>query len=152
MTMLLATQSDMFRTSIALYGISDITSYWGAGWWGFLYSGVATADSFPWNRPDIYIGQSPIYHADKIKNPLLLLHGLSDINVPSNESEQMFTALKILGREVSYIRFKDEDHGIMGTDENRRLVPQLMLAWWDKYLKGQPEAWEELSKKLENKD
>ena len=64
----------------------------------------------------------------------------------------MFTALKILGREVSYIRFKDEDHGIMGTDENRRLVPQLMLAWWDKYLKGQPEAWEELSKKLDNKD
>ncbi len=152
MTMLLATQSDIFRTSIALYGISDITSYWGAGWWGFIYSGVATADSFPWNRPDIYVGQSPIFHADKIKNPLLLLHGLSDINVPSNESEQMFTALKILGREVSYIRFKDEDHGIMGTDENRRLVPQLMLAWWDKYLKDQPEAWEELSKKLENKD
>jgi len=51
MTMLLTTQTDMFRSVIALYGISNIASYWGAGWWGFLYSGVATAESFPWNRP-----------------------------------------------------------------------------------------------------
>jgi len=152
MTMLLATKTALFRTSIALYGISNIASYWGAGWWGFLYSGVATAESFPWNRPDIYVSQSPLFHADKIKNPLLLLHGLADINVPSVESEQMYTALKILGKEVEYIRFKGEDHGIRGTDENRRLLPEIMLAWWDKYLKGQPEAWEELTKKLEYKN
>ena len=144
MTMLLTTQTDMFRSVIALYGISNIASYWGAGWWGFLYSGVATAESFPWNRPDIYIGQSPLYRADKIKTPTLLLHGLADINVPVTESEQMFTALKLLGREVSYMRFKGEDHGILGTDENRRLLPQIMLAWWDKYLKDQPEAWDEI--------
>jgi len=142
MTMLLATQTDMFRSLIALYGISNIASYWGAGWWGFLYSGVATAESFPWNRPDIYVGQSPLFRADKIRTPLLLLHGLADINVPVTESEQMFTALKLLGRDVSYIRFKGEDHGILGTDENRRLLPQIMLAWWDKHLKGQPEAWD----------
>jgi acylaminoacyl-peptidase len=147
MTMLLTTQTDMFRSVIALYGISNIASYWGAGWWGFLYSGVATADSFPWNRPDIYIGQSPLYRADKIKTPMLLLHGLADINVPVTESEQMFTALKLLGREVFYMRFKGEDHGILGTDENRRLLPQIMLAWWDKYLKGQPESWEALWEK-----
>jgi dipeptidyl aminopeptidase/acylaminoacyl peptidase len=147
MTMLLATQTDMFRSLIALYGISNISSYWGAGWWGFLYSGVATAESFPWNRPDIYVGQSPLFKADKIKTPLLLLHGLADINVPVTESEQMYTALKLLGREVSYIRFKGEDHGILGTDENRRLLPQIMLAWWDKYLKGQPEAWDALWEK-----
>jgi dipeptidyl aminopeptidase/acylaminoacyl peptidase len=147
MTMLLATQTDMFRSFIALYGISNIASYWGAGWWGFLYSGVATAESFPWNRPDIYVGQSPLFRADKIKTPLLLLHGLADINVPVTESEQMYTALKLLGREVSYVRFKGEDHGILGTDENRRLLPQIMLAWWDKYLKGQPEAWDALWEK-----
>jgi dipeptidyl aminopeptidase/acylaminoacyl peptidase len=144
MTMLLTTQTDMFRSVIALCGISNIASYWGAGWWGFLYSGVATAESFPWNRPDIYIGQSPLYKADRIKTPMLLLHGLADINVPVTESEQMYTALKLLGREVSYIRFKGEDHGILGTDENRRLLPQIMLAWWDKHLKGQPEAWDEI--------
>jgi len=146
MTMTLATKTDLFRSLIALYGISNITSYWGAGWWGFWYSGIATAESFPWNRPDIYIERSPLFHADKIKTPLLLLHGDADINVPVEESEQMFTALKLLHKEVEYVRFKGEDHGIRGTDENRILLPKMMLAWWDKDLKGQPEAWEDLWK------
>jgi len=146
MTMTLATKTDLFRSLIALYGISNITSYWGAGWWGFWYSGIATAESFPWNRPDIYVERSPIFHADKIQTPLLLLHGDADINVPVEESEQMFTALKLLHKDVEYVRFKGEDHGILGTDENRILLPQMMLAWWDKDLKGQPEAWEDLWK------
>ncbi|MBN1222466.1 MAG: S9 family peptidase [Candidatus Aminicenantes bacterium] len=146
MTMTLATKTDLFRSLIALYGISNITSYWGAGWWGFWYSGVATAGSFPWNRPDIYVDRSPLFHADKIKTPLLLLHGDADINVPVEESEQMFTALKLLHKEVEYIRFKGENHGILGTDENRILLPKMMLAWWDKDLKDQPEAWNALWK------
>jgi dipeptidyl aminopeptidase/acylaminoacyl peptidase len=146
MTMTLATKTDLFRSLIALYGISNITSYWGAGWWGFWYSGIATAESFPWNRPDIYVDRSPLFHADKIKTPLLLLHGDADINVPVEESEQMFTALKLLHKEVEYVRFKGEDHGILGTDENRILLPKMMLAWWDKDLKGQPEAWKDLWK------
>jgi dipeptidyl aminopeptidase/acylaminoacyl peptidase len=144
MTETLAYKTNLFHSMISLYGISNITSYWGAGWWGFLYSGVATAGSFPWNRPDIYVQRSPIFHADKIKTPLLLLHGIADINVPVTESEQLFTALKILGREVEYIRFKNEDHGIRGSDENRVVVPKIMLAWWDKYLKDQPDAWKAL--------
>jgi len=146
MTMTLATKTDLFRSLIALYGISNITSYWGAGWWGFWYSGIATAESFPWNRPDIYVDRSPLFHADKIKTPLLLLHGDADINVPVEESEQMFTALKLLHKDVEYVRFKGEDHGILGTDANRILLPKMMLAWWDKDLKGQPEAWEDLWK------
>jgi len=144
LTETLAYKTDLFRCLISLYGSSNLTSYWGAGWWGFLYHGVAAADSFPWNRPDIYIDQSPIFHADKIKTPLLLLHGLSDTNVPIAESDQIFTAMKMLGRDVEYVRFRGEDHGIDGTDENRRLVPQIMEAWWDKYLKDEPQAWDAL--------
>lgn len=146
MTMTLATKTDLFRSLIALYGISNITSYWGTGWWGFWYSGIATAESFPWNRPDIYVERSPLFNADKIKTPLLLLHGDADTNVTIEESEQMFTALKLLHKDVEYVRFKGENHGIMGTDENRILLPKMMLAWWDKDLKGQPEAWEDLWK------
>ena len=56
-----------------------------------------TANSFPWNRPDIYIDQSPLFAADKVTTPLLLLHGASDTNVPRGESDQMYAALKLLG-------------------------------------------------------
>ncbi|MEW6455868.1 MAG: S9 family peptidase [Acidobacteriota bacterium] len=149
MTESLAYKTGMFRALTSLYGISNITSYWGAGWWGFLYSGIATAESFPWNRPDIYVERSPIFHAHKINTPLLLLHGDADINVPITESEQLYTALKLLDKEVEFIRFKDEDHGIRGSDENQRAVPEIMMAWWDKYLKNQPEAWDNLWKKQE---
>lgn len=46
MTMLLATKTDMFSASIAHAGISNLTSYWGEGWWGYLYSGEASKITF----------------------------------------------------------------------------------------------------------
>ncbi len=147
MTETVAYKTDLFRAFVSLNGISNLTSYWGAGWWAFVNHGIATAGSFPWNRPDIFADRSPIFHADKIKTPILLLHGDADINVPISESEQLFTALKLLGREVEFIRFRGEEHGIGGTDESQHAVPEIMLAWWDKYLKDQPEAWDNLWKR-----
>ena len=82
MTELLLTKTDIFAAGVSHAGISDIASYWGDGYWGYSYSAAATAGSFPWNRPDIYVGQSPLYSADKITTPLLLLHGSADTNVP----------------------------------------------------------------------
>jgi dipeptidyl aminopeptidase/acylaminoacyl peptidase len=141
MTLDLATKTDLFAASVDMYGISDIASYWGGGYWGYGYGDYALARSYPWNRPDIFMGRSPLYHADRIKTPLLLLHGTGDTNVPSLESDQMFTALKILGKDVAYVRFMGQDHGIRGTPAHRQAVDELMLEWFDRYLKGEPEAW-----------
>lgn len=146
-TMALAYKTNIFKTLISLYGISNITSHWGAGYWGYAYCAHSAAESFPWNRKDIYVERSPIYHADKINTPILLLHGDADVNVRYMESEQLFTALKILQREVELVRFRGEDHGLQGTDESRTALHEIMLAWWDKYLKDQPEAWQDLWKK-----
>ena len=87
---------DIFAAAISHAGISDITSYWGEGYWGYSYSALATANSYPWNARDIYVEQSPLFHADKINTPILFLHGSVDTNVPVGESIQMFTALKLL--------------------------------------------------------
>ncbi len=141
-TMDLITKTDLFAAAISMYGISNIGSYWGGGIWGYTYGDIALARSFPWNRRDIFVDKSPLYHADKINTPLLLLHGLDDANVPPLESEQMFTALKVQGKEVAYVRFPGEDHGIAGNFENYIDHREMMLEWFDKYLKGQPEAWE----------
>lgn len=147
MTMTLATKTKLFGALCSMYGIADITSYWGEGWWGYLYSDVATAKSYPWNRKDVYIARSPLYNADKITTPLLLLHGTGDTNVPPGESEQMFTALKILKQDVAYVRFPGEGHGISNKLSNYLSHRQMMLEWFDKYLKDQPEGWEERWKK-----
>ena len=147
LTMSLLTQTDVFRAAVAWYGISNITSYWGAGWWGYLYSDVASALSYPWNRPDVYVEKSPIFKADKINAALLLMHGKEDTNVPEVESEQMFTALKVLNRDVVYVRWEGEGHGISSKPSSSKEGGLMMLEWFDKYLKGQPEAWETRWKK-----
>lgn len=143
MTMLLISESDLFAAAIAHAGISSISSYWGEGWWGYLYSAVATAGSYPWNRPDIYIDQSPLFQADEIDTPLLLLHGTADPNVPPGESEQMYTALRLLGKEVELVKFEGEAHWILD-EPKRRAWWQSILAWLDKHLKDQPQWWEQL--------
>jgi len=143
MTMLLQTRTDIFATAISHAGISSIASYWGEGYWGYLYSAVATANSFPWNRKDIYIDQSPLFNADKISRPLLLLHGAEDTNVPPGESYQLYTALKLLGKEVELIEIEGQNHHIMNYSKRVRWT-KTILAWFDKWLKDQPQWWNEL--------
>lgn len=48
-----------YATGISDYGISNLASYWGVGWWGYLYSDMATARQYPWNAKQYYIDHSP---------------------------------------------------------------------------------------------
>lgn len=143
MTKLLLTRTDMFAAAVSHAGISSISSYWGQGFWGYSYSAEATAESFPWNRQDIYVDQSPLFLADRINTPLLMLTGDSDTNVPPGESIQMYTALKLLGRPAELVLIKGEDHTIL--TYNRRIEwHNAIMAWWEKHLKGYPEWWNDL--------
>lgn len=143
MTMYLQTKTDIFAAAMSHAGISDITSYWGEGYWGYSYSALASADSYPWNARDLYIDQSPLFSADKINTPILFLHGSEDTNVPVGESIQMFTALKLLGKETALIQVEGENHHIMHYDK-RIKWNHTIYAWFAKWLKGQPEWWETL--------
>lgn len=146
MTQYLQTKTDLFAAAISHAGISNIASYWGGGYWGYTYGEIAQYGSFPWNNPDLYTKHSSLFNADKINTPLLLLHGTVDTNVPPFESQQLYTALRILGKTVEYIQVDGQDHVI--TDWNKRLQWQdAIFAWFAKYLKDQPEWWDETSKK-----
>jgi len=139
-TMLIQTRTSLFSAAVAHAGISSIASYWGEGYWGYSYSAYAAANSYPWNRKDIYINQSALFSADKITTPLLLLHGSEDTNVPPGESTQLFTALKILGREVEYIQIHDQNHHILAFNK-RKIWTKTIMAWFDRWLRNQPEWW-----------
>lgn len=143
MTMYLLTQTDLFKAAIAHAGISALSSYWGEGYWGYSYSSGASANSYPWNNPDLYVKQSPLFNADKVNTPLLLTHGTVDTNVPIGESIQMFTALKILGKPVDFLQVSNENHGI-STFQKKIDWSHSMGAWFDRYLKDQPKWWYEL--------
>ncbi len=143
MTMNLLTRTDMFAAAVSHAGISGLASYWGEGYWGAAYSTVATAGSYPWNRRDIYVENSPIFHADKVVTPILLTHGTSDPNVPPGESDQFFTALRILGKEVQYLRVDGQEHWVL--DHAKRLQwSASIVAWFDRWLKDSRSWWDAL--------
>ncbi len=143
MTEYLLTRTDFFRTAVAHAGISDLTGYWGAGNWGYTYSEVAAAESYPWNNRELYVEHSPLYHADKINTPLLLVQGSVDTNVPANQAWQLYTALKILNKPVEFVQVQGENHVI--SDYNRQKHWQKTIcAWFAKWLKDEPAWWEEL--------
>jgi dipeptidyl aminopeptidase/acylaminoacyl peptidase len=151
LTQLVVTRTDFFAAAVSHAGISSISSYWGEGYWGYLYNAVSAAESFPWNRPDLYVDRSPLFAADKVTTPLLLLHGSSDHNVPPGESEQMYTALKLLGKEVEYIRVEGQDHWVL--DYKKRIVwSDAILAWFDKWLKAEGEWWDDMYPPLAKAD
>jgi len=145
MTMYLQTRTDLFAAAVSHAGISSISSYWGEGYWGYSYSSAASADSYPWNNHDLYVNQSPLFNADKVNTPILLVHGTSDTNVPVGESIQMYTALKILGKPVELVQVRGEDHHILSY-EKRLQWNNTIFAWFDRWLKNEPAWWNELYK------
>ena len=145
MTMYLQTVTDLFAAAISHAGISDHTSYWGEGYWGYSYSEVSMANSYPWTDKRLFVDQSPLFNADKVHTPLLFLHGAADNNVPVGESIQMYTALKLLGRETAMVLVSDQDHHI--TDYAKRLRWQnTIYAWFAKWLKDDASWWNEIYK------
>ncbi len=143
MTQWLQTKTDIFAAAISHAGISDHTSYWGNGYWGYSYSEVSMANAYPWNRKDLYVDHSPLYNADKIHTPLLFIQGNSDTNVPPMESVQMFTALKLLDRPTALVFVDGQDHHILDYDKRMRWQDTI-FAWFQKWLKGDSSWWESM--------
>ena len=141
MTQYLQTQTDIFAAAISHAGISDHTSYWGEGYWGYSYSEVAMAHSYPWSHQDLYVKQSPLYNAHKVNTPILFLHGDADTNVPVGESIQMYTALKLLGKETAMVLVKDQDHHIKEYEKRIRWQ-NTIWAWFAKWLQDNPTWWD----------
>ena len=75
----------------------------------------------------------------------MLLHGTADVNVPTGESIQFYTALKLLGKEVDLVLINNADHAVVDYDQ-RILWNNTILSYFAKYLKGQSAWWENMYK------
>lgn len=143
MTQYLQTKTDLFAAAISHAGISDHTSYWGEGYWGYSYSEVSMANEYPWTNKHLFVDQSPLYNADKIHTPLLFVHGTADNNVPVGESIQLYTTLKLLGRPTAMVLVDGQDHHII--DYEKRLKWQnTIFAWFAKWLQDDASWWTEM--------
>ena len=100
----------------------------------------------PWRRPlraveygdpvkdrDFLISISPITKLDRIKAPLMVIHGANDPRVPIVETEQIVKALRDRGRQVDYLRYEDEGHSLAKAANRADAYPKV-LAFFQRYM------------------
>jgi dipeptidyl aminopeptidase/acylaminoacyl peptidase len=109
LTLWAVTQDHRFRLAIAENGISDLVGAFGTGEDGGA-SFASEMGGLPWERRDTWVDRSPLHHADAIHTPVLLLHAELDQNCTIAQSEQLYAALRALGREVAFVRVPGEGH------------------------------------------
>lgn len=99
--------------------------------------GFQNEDRTYWQATSLYNNMSPFNYADKIKTPLLLIHGDMDNNTGTFpiQSERMFNAIKGHGGTVRYVSLPYESHGYTGR-ENLLHVLAEQFEWMEKYVKG----------------
>lgn len=91
-----------------------------------------------WDAPDVYYQMSPFSFADKIKTPLLLIHGDSDNNSGTFpiQSDRLFSAIKGNGGTVRYVSLPYESHGYSAKENILHMLWE-MDTWLEKYVKNQ---------------
>jgi dipeptidyl aminopeptidase/acylaminoacyl peptidase len=127
MTANLLAHTDLFRAGIARSGAYNrsLTPF-----------GFQAEPRTYWEAPDVYQAMSPFTHVPKIKEPLLLIHGMRDSNSGTFpvQTERLFAALKGSGGNTRYVQLPLEDHGYAAR-ESRRHVLWEMITWLDEHVR-----------------
>jgi dipeptidyl aminopeptidase/acylaminoacyl peptidase len=86
--------------------------------------------------PDEYIRMSPIRHVRDIHVPILIVHSENDLRCPISQAEELFMALRLLGRDVTFYRFPGETHELSrsGSPVHRRQRAEIILDWFSEKL------------------
>lgn len=87
--------------------------------------------------PDEYRRQSPMTYVRNIDTPVLILHSEDDLRCPVEQSEELFIALRLLGKPVEYVRFPGESHELTRSGAPRHRIErfEILLEFFDRYLK-----------------
>jgi dipeptidyl aminopeptidase/acylaminoacyl peptidase len=144
----LITKTNMFKAAWAGAPVSNMTSAYGGIRWGpgvsrqFQYEKTQSRiGATLWQRPDLYIKNSPLFSADKINTPLLIMHNDADGAVPWYQGIELFTALKRLGKKVWMLQYNGEDHNLLER-KNKKDLSIRLGQFFDYYLKGtRPANW-----------
>jgi len=90
-----------------------------------------------WEAPNLYLEMMPFTYANKINEPILLIHGMNDNNSGTFpiQSERMYAALKGFGATVEYVQLPYESHGYSARESVLDVIAR-MIEWFDKYVKG----------------
>jgi dipeptidyl aminopeptidase/acylaminoacyl peptidase len=124
----LLAHTDLFRAGIARSGAYNRT---------LTPFGFQAEPRTYWEAPDIYHAMSPFTHVRKIKEPLLLIHGMRDSNGGTFpvQTERLFAALKGSGGNTRYVQLPLEDHGYAARESRRHVIWE-MITWLDEHVRN----------------
>ena len=115
---------ERFKAAVAARGVYDLaTWYGGSNTWRLFEGEFGTR---PWEDPQIAREQSPLTYVANIRTPLLLLHADTDFRTTIAGAEQMYRALKVLGREVEFVRYPREGHELTRSGEPAHRIDHML--------------------------
>jgi dienelactone hydrolase len=143
-TAYLVTRTNMFRAAGAGAPVSNMFSAYGGIRWStglsreYQYEqGQSRIGATIWEAPELYRENSPLFFADKVETPLLIMHNDKDGAVPWYQGIELFMALRRLNRPVWMLQYNGEQHNLVERKNTKDLVIRLQQ-FFDHYLKGAP--------------
>jgi hypothetical protein len=129
-------QTNIFSAAASSAGFTNLSSAYGQQWYGSMYfeRRQGRINSNPWRRPDRYIKNSPIFKADMVSTPLLLMHNKNDAIVSLSQADEWYNCLKRLGKKVWLLSYENEGH-ILRKKENQLDYSLRLSQFFDHYLK-----------------
>jgi len=126
------TQTQRFKAAISGAGVALISSFYGHDHYRLEYD---IELGYPWEKKEVWERISPFYRVANITTPTLFMGGEIDWNVPILGSEQMYEAMKALGRTTELVVYPGEYHGLT-TPSHLKDRLERNLAWYAHYVKG----------------
>lgn len=134
-------QSQRFKAAIVSAGFSNLIESYSNLWpdgtgprISWAEEGQGRMGGSLWDHRERYVENSPLFFADRISTPVLLLHGTDDNIVRLHEADAIFLSLRRLGKVVQYVQYVGEGHNVAGSDH----IPDRAnraIDWFDRYLK-----------------
>ncbi|MFY0673827.1 MAG: S9 family peptidase [Bacteroidia bacterium] len=139
----LITRSDLFACAMAGAPVANMTSAYGGIRWGSGYNrafqyehGQSRIGGSLWEKPLNYIDNSPLFFADRVNTPLLMMHNDNDGAVPWYQGIEYYTALRRLNKDVWMLVYNGEEHNLTKRP-NRVDLSNRMFGFFNYYLKDQ---------------
>jgi dipeptidyl aminopeptidase/acylaminoacyl peptidase len=139
----LITKTKMFKAAWAGAPVANMTSAYGGIRWEsglnrqFQYEKQQSRiGATLWEKPQLYIENSPLFHLNKVQTPLVIMHNDADGAVPWYQGIELFTALRRLGKPVWMLNYNNEAHNLMER-RNRKDIQIREQQFFDWQLKGE---------------
>jgi dipeptidyl aminopeptidase/acylaminoacyl peptidase len=135
------TQTDIFSCAVSGATPPELFRNWASGRdrdSRNIERGQARMGGSPFDFPERYLSQSAFFQLDKVRTPVLILHGEKDLTILFGEGEMMFYALRQLGKEATFVAYTEGDHSLSRHSRADTLdVNGRILEWFEKHLKAE---------------